>query len=73
MTSPGRHGGMAVAVPPPVVPTVRPASGSPVGAGPGTGPGVVSAGASPRPRPEGKRRKVQCWACWGAQHLKNPS
>lgn len=65
VTSPSRHGGMAVAVPPPVVPAVRPASGSPVRAGPGAGPGVVSAGTPPRSRPEGNKRKLQCWACWG--------
>lgn len=52
-------------VPSPVVPTVRPTSGSPVGAGTGAGPGVVSAGTPPRSRPEGKKRKVQCWACLG--------
>lgn len=65
VTSPSRHGGMAVTVPSPVVPTVRPTSGSPVGAGTGAGPGVVSAGTPPRSRPEGKKRKVQCWACLG--------
>lgn len=57
VTSPGRHGGMAVTVPPPVVPTVRPASGSPVGAGPWAGPGVVSAGTPPWSRPEKRRQR----------------
>lgn len=53
VTSPGRHGGVAVAVPPPVVPTVGSAPGSPVRAGARAGARVVSAGAPPRPRPEG--------------------